>query len=72
MMQNGLNKLIRKYNLGKTGQAVSEKKMFKDNKIIYMNTVQGQGQITQEDKILIITKRVCYFDHTLKVSAKGL
>ena len=26
---------------------------------------RGQGQITQEDKILIVSKRVCYFDHTL-------
>ena len=28
-----------------------------------MYIAQGQGQITQEDKILIVTKRVCYFDH---------
>ena len=52
------------YNLGKTGQAVSEKKMFKDDEILYMYIAQGQGQITQEDKILIVTKRVCYFDYT--------
>ena len=49
----------------KIGQAVSEKKTFKDYKTLYMYIAQGQGQITQEDKILIVTKRVCYFDHTL-------
>ena len=67
MMQNCLNKLIEgsKCNLVKTGQAVSEKTMFKDYEILYMYIAQGQGQITQEDKILIVTKRVCYFDHTL-------
>ena len=27
--------------------------------------VQEQGQIILGDKILIVTKRVCYFDHTL-------
>ena len=48
-----------KCNLVKIGQAVSEKKTFKDYKILYMYVVQGQGQITQ-DKILIVTKRVCY------------
>ena len=65
MMQNHLNKLIEgpKCNLVKTGQAVSEKKTFKDYEILYMYIAQGQGQITQEDKILIVTKRVCYFDH---------
>ena len=52
-------------NLVKTGQAVSEKKRFKDYKILYIYIAQRQGQITQEDKILIVTKMVCYFDHTL-------
>ena len=47
-----------KYNLVKTGQAVSEEKMFKDYEILYMYIAQGQGQITQADKILIVTKRV--------------
>ena len=54
-----------KCNLMKTGQAVSEKKKFKDYEILYMYIAQGQGQITQEDKILLVTKSVCYFDHTL-------
>ena len=31
------------WNLVKTGQAVSEKKRFKDYKILYMYTAQGQG-----------------------------
>ena len=53
------------YNLVKIGQAVSEKKTFKDYVILYMYTAQGQGQITLRDKIMIVTKRVCYFDHTL-------
>ena len=47
------------------GQAVSEKKMFKDYDILYMYIAQGQGQITLGDKILIVTERICYFDHTL-------
>ena len=38
-----------KYNLVKIGQAVSEKKTFKDYKILYMYIAQGQGQILQED-----------------------
>ena len=50
-------------NLVKIGQAVSQKKMLKDYEILYMYIVQGQGQINQ-DKILIVTKRVCYFDLT--------
>ena len=32
---------------------------------IHVNIAKGQGQITSEHKILIATKRVCYFDHTL-------
>ena len=58
-------------NLVKTGQAVS-KKTFKDYDILYMYVGQGLGQIILGDKILIITERVCYFDHTLQVSAIGL
>ena len=54
-----------KRNLVKIGQAVSERKPFKDYKVLYMYIAQGQGQITLEDKILIVTKRVCNFDHTL-------
>ena len=50
-------------NLVKIGQAVSQKKTLKDYEILYMYIVQGQGQINQ-DKILIVTKRVCYFDLT--------
>ena len=60
-----------KCNLMKIGQADSEKKTFKDNEISYMYIAQGQGQITQEDKILLVTKRVCYFDLILG-SASGL
>ena len=44
-----------KCNLVKIGQAVSEKKMLNDYKILYMYKAQRQGQITQEDKILIVT-----------------
>ena len=54
-----------KCTLMKIGQAVSEKKTFKDYEILYMYIAQGQGQIIEEDKILIVTKRVRYFDHTL-------
>ena len=42
------------------GQAVSETKTFKDDEILYMYIAQRQGQITHEDKILTVTKRVCY------------
>ena len=48
-----------KFNLVKIGQAGSEK-TFKDYEISNMYIAQGQGQITQEDKILIVTKSVCY------------
>ena len=53
------------WNLVKIGQAVSEVKAFKDYEILFMYIAQGQGQITLDDKILIVTERVCYFDHTL-------
>ena len=46
------------------GQAVSEK-LFKIYTILYIYIAQGQGQIIPRDKILIVTKRVCYFDQTL-------
>ena len=52
------------WNLVKIGQAVSEK-TFKDYKILYMYIAQGQGQITLGDKILIVTERVCYFEHKI-------
>ena len=55
-----------KCNLVKTGQAVSEKRTFKDYKILYMYKAHRQGQINQEDKILIVPKRVCYFEHTFQ------
>ena len=52
------------FYLVKIGQSVSGK-TFKDYEIIYMYIAQGQGQIIHVDKMLIFTKRVCYFDHTL-------
>ena len=48
----------------KTAQTVSEKK-FKNYTILYMFIVQGQGQITPGDKILIVTKMFYYFYHIL-------
>ena len=71
MMQNCFNKLIiimsstegPKCNMVKIGQAVLEK-MFKDYKILYIYIAQELRQIIQEDKILTVTKRVYYFDHT--------
>ena len=42
----------------KIGRAVSEKKTIKDYDIIYIYIVQGQGQITMGDKILIVAKSV--------------
>ena len=77
-MVDCLNKLIipltesLMWNLVKIGQAVSEKKMFKDYDILYMHTALGQGQITLWDKIFVVTKGCYYFDHTLEVSAIGL
>ena len=53
------------WNLVKNGQTVSEKKTFKDYEILYMYIAQGQGQIAPGDKVLIVTKRVYYFDYTL-------
>ena len=60
------------WNLVNIGQAITEKTMFKDYKILFMYIAQEQGQIAPGDKILIATKRTCYFDHTLLVSATGL
>ena len=60
------------WNLEKISQAVSERKTFKDYEILTMYLAQGQGQITLGDKILIVSERVFYFDHTLWVSAISL
>ena len=49
----------------KLGQAISEKGRFKDYDFLYMYVAQGQGHVTPRDKILIVTKQVCFFDHTL-------
>ena len=54
-----------KCNLVKIGQAVSEKKTFKDYETLHMYIAQGQEQITREVKILIVTKWVCCFVHKL-------
>ena len=40
LLTDGLNR-----NMGKTAQAVSEKKTFKNYTILYMYIAQGQGQI---------------------------
>ena len=48
---------------GEKWSAVLENKTFKDYEILYI--AQGQGQITLGDKVLIVTERGCYFDHTL-------
>ena len=42
------------WNLVKIGQAVSEKKMYKDFTILHMFIANGQGQIIL--KILMVTK----------------
>ena len=34
-----------------------------------MYIAQGQGQITLADKILIVTNKFYYFNHTLQISA---
>ena len=52
------------WNLMKNGHAVSENTE-KDYTILHMYIGQGQGQLAPRDKILIVIKRVCYFDHTL-------
>ena len=52
------------WNLMKIGQAVSEKKV-KDYKILYMYRAQRQEQLIPGNKSLIVTERVCFFDHIL-------
>ena len=32
-----------------------------------MSIAQGQGQIAPRDKILIVTKKFYYFNHTLQI-----
>ena len=44
-------------------QEVSEKTTFKDFTILYMLTVQGQGQIAP--KILMVFKQFYFLNHTL-------
>ena len=55
---------------GENWSNFSEKKS-KDYEI-FICVAQRQGQITSGDKILIVAKRVCYFDHTLQVLAISL
>ena len=43
------------WNQVKIGQAVSEKKTFKDYDILYMYIAKGYGKIILVDKILIVT-----------------
>ena len=52
-------------NLVEIGQVASGKKTFKDYEILHMYIAQGQGQLTLGDKILIVTEKICVFDHTL-------
>ena len=49
------------WNLVKIARELSENKIFKNNAAFFMYIAQGQGQ-----KILIVTKKFCYFNHTLK------
>ena len=53
------------WNLVKNGQAALEKKTFKDYEILYMYIAQGQSELTEREKILIVTKTVCYQYYTL-------
>ena len=53
----------------KIGQAVLEKKTFKDFTILYLYIAQEQGQIDSIGKNLIVTKKLHYFNHTLYLSA---
>ena len=46
-------------------RAVSKKNTCKDYAIFNMYIGKEQGQITPRDKLLIVIKRVCYFDYTL-------
>ena len=48
---------------GENWSSFSQKK-FKEYEI-FIHVAQGQGQITPGNTILIVAKRVCYFDHTL-------
>ena len=51
-----------KSNLVKIGQVVSEKKTLKDFIHLYSTGARADNLRGQK---LILTKRVCYFDHTL-------
>ena len=54
-----------KCNLVKIGQTIS-KKTFKDYGILYMYEYSPEARTDNPgSQILIVTKRVCYFDHTL-------
>ena len=49
----------------KIGQVFTETNKFKDYTILYMYIAKEQGQVISGDKSLIVTKRLCYFAHTL-------
>ena len=57
---------------GENCSSFSEKKAFKDYEIFIHVYCPGAMDITPGDKILFVTKRVCYFDNTLLVSAISL
>ena len=60
------------WNLVKIACPVSEKKTFKYYIILYTYIAQGLINNPQRDKILIVTKRFYYFNHTLQISAISL
>ena len=70
-MVNHINKLMLPLSedLGPIrNQAVSEKTS-KNYMILYIYIAQEQGHITLGNKVLIVTKSIFSFDHTLQVSA---
>ena len=52
------------WNLVKIGQAVPEKMTLNGYVILYMYVASEQGHVAPGNKILIVTKGFCYFDHT--------
>ena len=53
------------WNLVKIGKWFQRRKHLKIYTILYMYKAQRQGQIPQWDKILIVTNKFYYFNHTL-------
>ena len=60
------------WNLVKIAHVISEKKSFKNYKVLTMHIAQGQEQITPRGQNFDCNYKVLLFNHTLQISAISL